>query len=61
MLPMLVKQCAEVGEQLLGRRGGEPALAQARDQLLLANDMPFALGDMIIDHPEVGNRVCHGR
>ena len=59
MLPMLAKQRTEVGQQLLGSRGGKTALAQARDQLFLTNDMPLALCDMIVDHLQIGCRVGH--
>jgi len=61
MLPVLMKQGTKVGEQLLGGRGGKSALSQARDQFLLTNDMPLALGDVILDHLEVGRGVSHGR
>jgi hypothetical protein len=34
---------------------------QPSDKLLLTNDMPLTLGDMIVDHLEIGCRVGHGR
>ena len=57
---MLLKQCPKIGEQLLGRFGQKAVAAKPRDQFLLTDDVPLALGDMIVDHLQIGCSIGHG-
>jgi hypothetical protein len=57
---MLVERFLEALEQILGLGGRKPAFAKTADQMLLLNDMPFALGNMPVDHLDVGHGIGHG-
>lgn len=61
MLPVLVEQGLKIGEQLLRGLRRQAMAAKTTDNFLLTNDMPLALGNMIVNHCEVGSRVGHGR
>lgn len=61
MIPVLLEERAEIDEQLFRGFGGKAETTQARDELLLPDHVPLALGDMIIDHLKVGYAISHGR
>lgn len=60
MRAVLVKRGLEGGEQALGLVRRKSVRPKTRDQLFLLNDMPLALGDMLVGLENVGSRVCHG-
>ena len=46
-------------QKLLGHFGRVTAHSHEREQLLLPGDVPFALGDMVVHHLEVGGGEGH--
>ena len=58
---MLKQGRLELREQLLRYFGRMPPAFQERDQLFLAGNMSFALGDMVVHHLEIGRAEGHDR
>ncbi len=56
---MLQQGRLEFGEKLLGHISRMTAAPQECEQLLLAGNVSFALGDMVVHHLEIGRTEGH--
>ena len=59
MRAVLLQCSLEFDEELLGRLGRMPAAPQECDNLFLAGNVAFALGDVVVHHSKIGGTKGH--